>query len=114
MATANNKIKVVAGRILTVSIILGAIALGSLVVYHTNYSPRTDDSEILANFIGIAPQVEGPLVRLKVHDNQFVRQGSCCSKSTTDRTGTPWKERSPNGRLSRGRSPMSGDESPLW
>ena len=41
----------------------------------TNDYPRTDDSEILANFIGIAPQVEGPLVRLNVHDNQFVKKG---------------------------------------
>ncbi len=43
--------------------------------YHTNRYPRTDDAEIVANFIGIAPQVEGPLVRLAVHDNQFVKQG---------------------------------------
>ena len=57
MATANNKFKTLAGQILTVLIVLGAIGLGSLTVYHTNYSPRTDDSEILANFIGIAPQV---------------------------------------------------------
>src|SRR5216683_6305157 len=63
------------GRILSLSIVIGAIALGVLAFYHTNYYPRTDDSEILANFIGIAPQVEGPLVRLSVHDNQFVRKG---------------------------------------
>ncbi len=44
-------------------------------VDHTNYYPRTDDSEILANFIGIAPQVEGPLIHLNVHDNQFVKKG---------------------------------------
>src|SRR4029077_8162464 len=30
---------------------------------------------ILSNFIGIAPQVEGPLVRLHVHDNEFVKKG---------------------------------------
>ncbi len=46
-----------------------------MVVYHADKYPRTDDAEILANFIGIAPQVEGPLVRLNVHDNQFVRKG---------------------------------------
>jgi multidrug efflux system membrane fusion protein len=71
----NSKTGVWVGRILSVSIVMGAIALGLVVFYHANYYPRTDDSEILANFIGIAPQVEGPLVRLSVHDNQFVRKG---------------------------------------
>jgi multidrug efflux system membrane fusion protein len=49
--------------------------LGLVVFQHTDDHPRTDDCEILANFIGIAPQVEGPLVRLNVHDNQFVKKG---------------------------------------
>jgi multidrug efflux system membrane fusion protein len=71
----NSKTGVWVGRILSVSIVIGAIALGLAAVYHANYYPRTDDSEILANFIGIAPQVEGPLVRLNVHDNQFVKKG---------------------------------------
>src|SRR5260370_38992606 len=63
------------GGILSVAIVIGAGALGLVVLYHANYYPRTDDSEILANFIGIAPQVEGPIVRLHVRDNQFVKQG---------------------------------------
>ena len=42
---------------------------------HVNSHPRTDDAEILANFIGIAPQVEGPILRLNVRDNQLVKQG---------------------------------------
>jgi len=63
------------GRSLTVLIVSGAIILGLVVVHGMNAHPRTDDSEILANFIGIAPQVEGPLVRLNVHDNQFVKKG---------------------------------------
>ena len=63
------------GRVLSIVIVVAAIALGIVVVYHSNYYPRTDDSAILANFIGIAPQVEGPLVRLNVHDNQFVKKG---------------------------------------
>jgi membrane fusion protein, multidrug efflux system len=73
--TSNNKIGIWVGRILSALIVAGAIALGLVVVYHTNYNPRTDDSEILANFIGIAPQVEGPLVHLNVRDNQFVKKG---------------------------------------
>jgi multidrug efflux system membrane fusion protein len=63
------------GVILSVAIVIGAVALGFIVIYHTNLYPRTDDAEILANFIGIAPQVEGPILHLNVHDNQFVKQG---------------------------------------
>jgi membrane fusion protein, multidrug efflux system len=63
------------GGILSVLIVMGAVILGLVVVYRSNHYPRTDDSEILANFIGIAPQVEGPIIRLNVHDNQFVKQG---------------------------------------
>ena len=60
---------------MSAAIVIGAVALGLMVLYHVNSYPRTDDSEILANFIGIAPQVEGPILRLNVRDNQFVKQG---------------------------------------
>jgi multidrug efflux system membrane fusion protein len=63
------------GRIVSIGVILAAVVLGLLVLHRTNYHPRTDDAEIFANFIGIAPQVDGPLVRLCVHDNQFVKKG---------------------------------------
>lgn len=62
-------------RWVTFGVLLGAIVLGLAVLYHTNHSPRTDDAEVFANFIGIAPQVEGPIVRLNVRDNQFVKKG---------------------------------------
>jgi multidrug efflux system membrane fusion protein len=75
MTTAGNKARVWIGRILSVAVVIGAIVLGVAVVDHTGRYPRTDDSAILANFIGIAPQVEGPLVRLNVHDNEFVKKG---------------------------------------
>jgi multidrug efflux system membrane fusion protein len=45
------------------------------VVRNTVDHPRTDDAEVFANFIGIAPQVEGPLITLPVQDNAFVKQG---------------------------------------
>jgi multidrug efflux system membrane fusion protein len=63
------------GRFLSAAIVIGAIAMGLVALYQSNYYPRTDDSEILANFIGIAPQVEGRIIRLSVRDNQFVKQG---------------------------------------
>jgi membrane fusion protein, multidrug efflux system len=63
------------GRLISVGIVIAAMALGLTALYNTNYYPRTDAAEISANFIGIAPQVEGPITRLNVRDNQFVKQG---------------------------------------
>ena len=63
------------GLWLSIGIVSGAVLLGLIVFYRQNYHPRTDDAEVFANFIGIAPQVDGPLVRLNVRDNQFVKKG---------------------------------------
>ena len=62
-------------RKISIGVALAAGVLGLGVLYHTHHDPRTDDAEVFANFIGIAPQVEGPIVRLNVRDNQFVKQG---------------------------------------
>src|SRR5467141_157516 len=62
-------------RKLRIAIISGAVVLGLVVLFEAHRQPRTDDAEVTANFIGIAPQVEGPIVRLNVHDNQFVKKG---------------------------------------
>jgi membrane fusion protein, multidrug efflux system len=59
----------------SVGIILGALFLGTVVFWRAERHPRTDDAEVFANLIGIAPQVEGPIVELKVHDNELVRKG---------------------------------------
>src|SRR6202046_3589996 len=72
---ADTKIGRVLGGVVSGAIVIGAVALGLVVLYQVNSYPRTDDSEILANFIGIAPQVEGPILRLNVRDNQFVKPG---------------------------------------
>ena len=64
-----------AGRWLSIGIVRAAVLLGLVVFYKTTHFPRTDDATVIANLIGIAPQVEGPLIRLPVHDNQFVRKG---------------------------------------
>ena len=63
------------GRWISIAIVATAAVLGMIVLSCTNYQPRTDDAEIFANFIGIAPQVDGPLIRLNVKDNQFVKKG---------------------------------------
>ena len=63
------------GRSISIGIVIATVVLGIVVLYHSNYHPRTDDAEISANFIGIAPQVDGPLTHLNVKDNQFVKKG---------------------------------------
>jgi len=75
MPADGNYIRVLIGRVLSALIVMGALGLGLVVLLQNNRYPRTDDCEILANFIGIAPQVEGPLIHLNVHDNQFVKKG---------------------------------------
>jgi multidrug efflux system membrane fusion protein len=72
--TESRPLKVLNRRI-TLAIVVAAALLGLLALYRANHYPRTDDAEVFANFIGIAPQVDGPIVRLKVRDNQFVRKG---------------------------------------
>jgi membrane fusion protein, multidrug efflux system len=64
------------GRIVSISIVAGALISGLLVIDETNKYPRTDDAEIFANFIGIAPQVDGPITQLAVEDNAFIKQGN--------------------------------------
>ena len=56
-------------------ILAAALFFGIAVAERTKSFPRTDDAEVLANFIGIAPQVEGPILRLNVRDNQLVKRG---------------------------------------
>ncbi|MGD0646896.1 MAG: efflux RND transporter periplasmic adaptor subunit [Acidobacteriaceae bacterium] len=71
----NSMIRERLGRLISIGIVVSAVALGLTVLITSNDHPRTDDAEIFANFIGIAPQVEGPIIRLSVQDNQFVKQG---------------------------------------
>jgi len=63
------------GRIVSVAIPIATLITGGLVVNETTRYPRTDDAEVFANFIGIAPQVDGPITTLAVQDNAFVKQG---------------------------------------
>jgi multidrug efflux system membrane fusion protein len=63
------------GQIVSIAIIVAAVITGLLVIGETNRYPRTDDAEVFANFIGIAPQIDGPITRLAVQDNAFIKQG---------------------------------------
>ena len=73
--TKENRYRSLAGRVTSAAIVVAAALLGLMVVHSGNEHPRTDDVEVLANFIGMAPQVEGPITRLNVHDNQAVKKG---------------------------------------
>jgi multidrug efflux system membrane fusion protein len=62
------------GRGFTAAMVLLAM-VGLIAVYLvTTWRPQTDDAEIFANYIGIAPVVEGPILHLNVADNQRVKQ----------------------------------------
>ena len=63
------------GRTIGASVLLGAAASALMVVRSTSVQPRTDDAEVSANLIGIAPEVNGRIARIHVKDNQFVRKG---------------------------------------
>jgi multidrug efflux system membrane fusion protein len=63
------------GRVISIGIVLSTAITGLLVLRQVTTNPRTDDAEIFANYIGIAPLVNGPIIHLHVADNQFVKQG---------------------------------------
>jgi multidrug efflux system membrane fusion protein len=61
-------------------LLLGCVVLVSSIVVLTAVrravvNPRTDDAEVFANFIGMAPQVDGPIMQLPIRDNQYVKAG---------------------------------------
>lgn len=63
------------GRIISAVSILGALFTGLIVIRQIIVNPRTDDAEVFANYIGMAPLVNGPILHLYVADNQYVKQG---------------------------------------
>src|SRR5271170_3264716 len=66
--------KQIGQRVLIGVAVAAALAL-LLVIYDTNHSPRTDDANVWANYIQIAPEVSGRLVQLPVKDNAFMKKG---------------------------------------
>ncbi|MFZ0706056.1 MAG: biotin/lipoyl-binding protein [Candidatus Korobacteraceae bacterium] len=62
-------------RRLRIVIIIATALAGMLVVYILNYYPRTDTAVVFANYIGIAPQVDGPITHFYVRENQYVKAG---------------------------------------
>jgi membrane fusion protein, multidrug efflux system len=63
------------GGVVTAVMVLLAVVGLIAVSWVTTRHPQTDDAEIFANYIGIAPVVQGPILHLNVADNQRVKQG---------------------------------------
>ena len=66
------------GKIVSMAIPVAALLTGLLVIIETNRYPRTDDAEVFANFIGIAPQVDRPHSRFPFRTTNSSSRGDCC------------------------------------
>jgi membrane fusion protein, multidrug efflux system len=65
----------VIGRAISIGVMVCASIVALVVVQQVIANPRTDDAEVFANYIGIAPLVDGPITHLYVLDNQLVNAG---------------------------------------
>src|SRR6266542_2943186 len=63
------------GRVLGIGIIAAAAVMVVVTLVQWEIRPQTDDATVRANFVGIAPQVNGHIVELHVRDNQQVKEG---------------------------------------
>src|SRR5215468_5115779 len=63
------------GRVLGVAIVAAAAIMVVVTLVQWEIRPQTDDATVRANFVGIAPQVNGHIVELHVRDNQLVKEG---------------------------------------
>ncbi len=68
-------LRIIVGRTLGLLIVVGAIFAGLTVWREIQSNPQTDDAEVFANLIGIAPEVSGRIVAIPVRDNQLVHKG---------------------------------------
>jgi len=64
-----------AGRVIGAAIVAGAAIAVVVTLLQWDTRPQTDDATVRANFVGIAPQVSGHIVDLRVRDNQQVHEG---------------------------------------
>ena len=71
----NSSARRIAGRVIGTAIVAGAAVAVIVTLLQWETRPQTDDATVRANFIGIAPQVSGHIVELRVRDNQEVHEG---------------------------------------
>jgi membrane fusion protein, multidrug efflux system len=72
---ALRKRKPIVGWLLLGCVVLLASVVVLIAVSRAVENPRTDDAQVFANFIGMAPQVDGPIMELPIRDNQYVKAG---------------------------------------
>ena len=63
------------GRLIGAAIVVAAVVMVIIALFQWQTRPQTDDATVRANFVGIAPQVNGHIVELHVRDNQLVKEG---------------------------------------
>jgi len=63
------------GRMIGGVIVIAAAIMVVVTLLQWELRPQTDDATVRANFVGIAPQVNGHIVEIHVRDNQKVNQG---------------------------------------
>ena len=63
------------GRLIGIGIVVAAAIMVVVALVQWEIRPQTDDATVRANFVGIAPQVNGHIVELHVRDNQLVKEG---------------------------------------
>src|SRR5580698_3085647 len=63
------------GRMILLGVVVTAAIFLLLAILQVDLHPRTDDANVWANYIEIAPEVSGRLVQLPVKDNAFVKKG---------------------------------------
>ncbi|MEI9986017.1 MAG: biotin/lipoyl-binding protein [Aliidongia sp.] len=62
-------------RVIAVVAVVAACVLGAYTIDRIDRRPRTHDAFLYADSAGLAPDVSGRIVALKVHDNEAVHQG---------------------------------------
>jgi len=63
------------GSLISVASIVAASYAALLVHQNISLNPRTEDAQVRANVIGVAPQVGGTITQIHVKDNQLVHKG---------------------------------------
>ena len=63
------------GLLISVASFLAAAVLAMKVDANIRTNPRTEDAQVRANVIGVAPQVGGTITAIHVKDNQLVHRG---------------------------------------
>jgi multidrug efflux system membrane fusion protein len=63
------------GLLISIASFLLAAVLAMKVDANIRTNPRTEDAQVRANVIGVAPQVGGTITAIHVKDNQLVRRG---------------------------------------